>query len=113
MQKAQHVKYNIIKYNIKENKVTFILCHDFDSADEPLPNYYINFKDGQPITTKGFQIWHHKWMFVDDDYMGFDVEHSKQRSYKWVTTMKDVNYSKIGNPNIWEQLLKKYKINDG
>ena len=48
------------------------------------------------------QIYHHKWLFVKDDYKGFDVEESKKRSIKWLSVSDKINMSKIGYKNYWE-----------
>lgn len=110
MKQAINLPYNIIKYNIKENKTTFIQCTDFDVANEPLPDWYFNFKNNKLIQTKGLQIWHHKWMFVGDDYTGFDVAMSMLRSAEWMTAMEHIDYKKIGQPEYWDKQLEKYNL---
>ena len=104
------VHYDVIRYNIKENKTTFIIVADFDSSQEPLPDKYISVKDNGEFTfVNGTQIWHHKWMMVGDDYFGFDVEQSKARSKLWTETMK-VDYKKIGQPKYWDLKLKEFNL---
>jgi len=60
------------------------------------------------------QIYHHKWLFVKDDYQGFDVDKSKERSAEWLQVSDRINMSKIGTLNYWEDevlpLLKKEDI---
>ena len=46
-------------------------------------------------------IYHHKWLFVDDDYKGFNVEESKRRLAAWLV-LPDVNKSRIGRRNSWQ-----------
>ena len=50
------------------------------------------------------QIYHHKWLFVTDDYPGFDVEESKNRSRKWVS-LPNIDYSRIGYKKFWGLIL--------
>lgn len=97
--------FNIIKYNEKYGSISFIDSPDFDIADEPIVG------DSYKITTDGKitftrrksvpQIYHHKWLFVKDDYKGFDVEQSKERSKKWLEYSDIINMSKIGYQNYW------------
>jgi len=46
-------------------------------------------------------IYHHKWLFVADNYQGFDVAASKQRSELWMK-LPDVDRSRIGRKSFWE-----------
>lgn len=113
--------FNIIKYNEKYGTISFIDSPDFDTSDEPIVG------DSYKVTTDGRitytrrknipQIYHHKWLFVKDDYSGFDVEESKERSRKWLEYSDRINMSKIGYKNYWEDevlpLLKQNEsIND-
>ena len=45
-------------------------------------------------------IYHHKWLFVADDYDGFDVEESKSRSDAWLA-LPQVDKSRIGRACYW------------
>ena len=46
-------------------------------------------------------IYHHKWLFVKDDYDGFDVEESKTRSRAWMA-LTDIDRTRIGKKSYWE-----------
>ena len=79
----KNFSYDILKYDKKNKKVSFIQSPDWDTAREPLVGdsytsniFDINFKI---IKSKG-QIYHHKWMFVSDNYIGFNIEESKEWS---------------------------------
>ena len=76
--------YSIIKYDSKNDNITFIYSPDWDSASEPIVGNAILVRgDGSKREIKqksSPQIYHHKWLFVRDDYSGFDSEESKQRS---------------------------------
>jgi hypothetical protein len=79
---------------------------DFDTAPEPTIGTIIAVKtDGSCRRTAAPSdpfIYHHKWLFVDDDYDGFDVEESKRRSVAWLA-LPDVDKSRIGRRSYWRQ----------
>lgn len=100
--------YNIVKYVPKTGAVTFIQSPEFDSTPEPAVGDMLLVKpDG---TTKGMSpsgdpwIYHHKWLFVKDDYPGFDVDESKQRSAAWMG-LPDIDYRRIGKKSFWEKFV--------
>ena len=99
------VKFNIIKYNEKNETISFINSPDFDTADEPIvSDAYKVTKEGKVSKTKEKstpQIYHHKWMFVKDDYKGFSVPKSVDRSKRWLEVSDKINMSKIGSKGYW------------
>lgn len=99
-------KYNILKYNKNNETISFINSPDFDTADEPIvgDSYKVS-KNGITYTRQKNppQIYHHKWLFVDDDYKGFDVDKAKERSRKWLMISDKINMSKIGNKKYWDE----------
>lgn len=111
MKKAYSISYDVIRYDTKTKNTTFIKVNDFNNSHEPLPDEYITFLDDDTYKiSKGQQIWHHKWMMVGDDYMGFDVEQSKQRSNDWIEKIKHLDYKRIGRPEYWDLKLKAYGL---
>jgi len=109
--------YPIIKFNIKENRLSYIKSPDWDSASEPIVG------DSYLIDSSGVikfrksnnkQIYHHKWMFVSDDYTGFDVEESKRWSKTWenhpyvLELKKEHKYfkSKIGSKEYFDKIAE-------
>ena len=96
--------YNVVKFVEKESCVSFVICPDFDSADEPIVGDIVR------IASNGSQqffrqqadpfIYHHKWLFVMDDYAGFDVRKSKSRSITWLG-LHDVDVKRIGRRSFW------------
>jgi hypothetical protein len=101
--------YAVVKYNSKTHAVSFIESPDFDTADEPLVGSAI-----RVIPTKKPKlirasvnplIYHHKWLMVDDTYLGFDVQASKQRSIKWksIVGVNKVVSSRIGRQGYWRK----------
>lgn len=98
--------YNIVKYVPKTDAITFIQSPDFDSADEPMvgPGMLVK-TDGSSKIIKPLAdpwIYHHKWLWVKDDYPGFDVNKSKERSMAWMS-LPDIDYARIGKKSFWEK----------
>ena len=102
-----------VRYDPKKGTVRFDEAPDFDSAREPRTGYMVTvFPNGTTRNSKGSadlpsspsdRIWHHKWMWVRDDYNGFDVAESKRWSGVWPLRIK--NKSKIGTRALWEAAL--------
>ena len=98
-------QYDIVKYDEKNDNVTFISSPDWDSADEPIVgDAFLIRRDGSTRYMKqkeSPQIYHHKWLFVNDDYSGFNTEDSKERSSNWLK-LPDIEFNKIGYKNYWD-----------
>lgn len=100
--------YTVVKFVEKESCVSFILCSEFDSADEPVVGDIVR------IDAKGSKrffrqqadpfIYHHKWLFVMDDYEGFDVEKSKSRSISWLG-LDGIDMQRIGRKSFWDSKI--------
>lgn len=103
--------FNIVKF-VPKKTLSIILSPDFDTAKEPrvqevytyhyehdVWSYHSYFNDNPPI-------YHHKWVFVKDDYTGFDVEDAKLRSSYIDAEMsrRKINRSKIGYLKYWQKL---------
>ncbi|EGR2855519.1 hypothetical protein DMW08_29120 [Vibrio parahaemolyticus] len=106
----------IIKINNKTNAISLIQCDEFDSQDCPVIGKVLTFRqDGSCKLTKQSEnpfIYHHKWLFVADDYNGFDINQSKLYSYIWKSLLGvDPSVSSIiGRYHCWCEILKKHKI---
>jgi len=46
------------------------------------------------------EIYHHKWLFVANDYTGFSVGESRNRSIAWMG-LENVDKSRIGRKGYW------------
>jgi len=109
----------IVKININEGLVTFTHSSDWKTATEPICGDMVGVKDlysDRPTVfhrkQKGIpNIYHHKWMFVDDDYLGFDVKEAMKWSETWENhpvvkaLMVDKNEYfrlKIGKQDYWQ-----------
>lgn len=106
--------FNILKIKKDLSSISFINSRDFDTSDEP--SLYESIKvdnDGKIKYTKYDEfnppIYHHKWLFVKDDYKGFDVEESKERSKIWLSK-KDIDFTRIGYKKYWDNFIKKINI---
>ena len=102
----QGFEYTVVKLNETNGNYSFIHCPDFDASPEPATGHSVVVKtDGnvqlRPALSNRF-IYHHKWLFVDDDYQGFDVEESKARSAEWMA-LPDVDKSLIGRASYWNK----------
>jgi hypothetical protein len=76
--------YNAVQYNVADFSMSFDYSPDFDFTDEPmLAASFTVHADGTsqfiPIDLDPI-IWQHRWMWVKDDYPGFSVSGSMQRS---------------------------------
>lgn len=76
--------YQVVKFVQKTGMVSFVQSPDFDEADEPTVGEIVTVSPDGAIRRRARsanpEIYHHKWLFVSDDYSGFDVEESKARS---------------------------------
>ena len=98
--------YTIVKYVMSDETVSFIQSEDFDRSREPIVGdlYTIKSNGSASFRHKGADPWiyHHKWLFVADDYNGFDVEASKARSRQWLD-LDNVDFRRIGKKSYWEK----------
>ena len=97
-------KYQTIMFDKKAKTIRFDEAPDFDTAREPHAGItYKVHEDGKVKRRIVNQIWHHKWLWVDDDYEGFDVKKSVTWSKKWLGKL---NETANGYLHIWEKQLK-------
>ena len=103
--------YDIIKYNEKNGNLTFISSPDWDTSNEPIVGDALLIRgDGTTRFMKqksSPQIYHHKWLFVNDNYGGFDVLDSINRSRKWLS-IPNINFNKIGYKEYWDNNIVPY-----
>jgi hypothetical protein len=97
---------NLMRVNKKSNEIMWIESADFDTSPEPMINRTAKLTGDSIKLTKGSVdplIYHHKFMFVKDDYQGFDTLESKERSVTWRKRL-GVNSgvsSRIGRKSYW------------
>lgn len=112
-------QFEIIRWNESKSELAFIECNDFDIAHEPIVGNVlkVQFIDENPMVklTKAPSdplIYHHKWLFVKDDYTNFNVFESQVRSLTWKTILgvnKEIS-SRIGRLSFWDKWLKENNL---
>lgn len=99
-------EYDVVKLNLQTNAVSFIRCMDFDSVEEPTVGDSLIVNSDGSVRSRGQpadpEIYHHKWLFVADDYAGFDVGESKRRSLSWLALDK-IDAKRIGRKSYWKE----------
>lgn len=98
--------YTIVKWNKKDNSMSFIESKDFDTSDEPIVDDSCKVSNGNirfRSKPKRDQIYHHKWMFVKPEYNGFNYDESKLRSLAWYKKY-DYDSRMIGYKDYWDTL---------
>ena len=111
-------KTEIVKYDVKQHKLSLIESPNWNYTFEPFvgTSYVWNlngndsgYKVIQPRKTNP-QIYHQRYLFVDQNYNGFDVEADFQRRkyYEQFLTKEDVK--RIGNYDYWKQFCERQGI---
>ena len=103
--------YDVVKFDKKENVTSFIKSPDFNTVAEPLATTGVRVPVTGPVKElKINQLYHHKWLFVPDNYKGFDVEDSIRRSLRWLPLRKEgkildkKGWAAIGRPDTWSKV---------
>jgi len=107
--------YDIVKYDENNGNLTFISSPDWDTAEEPIVGDAILIRgDGSSRwmpQRPSPQIYHHKWLFVTEDYNGFNVGESMERSKEWLS-IPNIEFNKIGYKKYWDDnILPQLKEN--
>jgi len=103
--------YDVVKYNDKDKIVSFIKVPEFNTVNEPLATTGLKvFSDGTIKNININQIYHHKWLFVDDSYKGFNVADSIERSLAWLplrknNKIKNFKWASIGKQEAWDKVI--------
>ncbi len=102
--------YNCLMIDIKRKILRFDETKDFDTASEPhVGDYIVVSLDGSSQAKKGHSdsIWHHKWLWVKDDYTGFDVDKAKEWSKLWLAKLDE---PAKGTDLTWQSQLRNYGV---
>ena len=104
----ESVSYQVVKLNLRTRSVSFIQCVDFDTAAEPTVGDIVTIdaagNSRHRSQPRDPEIYHHKWLFVADDYAGFNVQQSKQRSLAW-SALAGVDRKRIGRKSYWDETV--------
>lgn len=102
---------NIVRIDYKKDSIAFYDSPEFDSVNEPAAGTMITVTDDLVSKPrKVSQIWHHKWLWVDNSYTGFNVKDSIKRSEEWLATdtaEDPLPYRGIGSRKTWNEWLAK------
>lgn len=107
---APDFKYNCICYSPKENVIRFDEAPDFNTAREPHPGKMLTLNLNTFSKTMEFKeshsdmIWHHKWLWVTENYDGFDVSESYAWSKLWLSKVNEVASGSLAK---WKNNSKK------
>lgn len=123
LQRAEHIltrsnpnfAYNSIMFDPQRGIIRFDEAPDFDTASEPTVGNYITVflnrgNTSPPQKGHSDSIWHHKWLWVKDDYTGFDVNKSKEWSRQWLSKL---NEPSKGSKLHWQSQLKNVGLSEG
>lgn len=105
-------KFATIVFDAKAGTVRFDEAPDFDTAREPhVGNYIKVYLDGTlpPVQGHSDSIWHHKWMWVKDDYKGFDVDKAKEWSKLWLSKLEG---PAKGTDATWQMQLRNIGLKE-
>ena len=106
--KNENFEFVIVKYD--KGKVSFIESFDWDVENEPSVgnSWCYHLDNTRRFVKQSGKIYHCKYLFVNEDYIGFDIEKAKERAKLW-NSIPDIkeHKSRIGNRNYWNELLKK------
>ena len=101
-------KFNSVMWDKKSGVIRFDEAPDFDTAREPhIGKYFAIFPNATTREGQSDAIWHHKWLWVRDDYTGFDVDKSKEWSKLWLSKVPEVAK---GTDASFGAQLKKYGL---
>jgi hypothetical protein len=96
--------YSVVKYQCNTGIISFIESTDFDTTDEPTVGRIVSVKPTGEMRLRPQprdpEIYHHKWLFVADDYQGFDIEASKMRTIA-LSNLSNVDRRRIGRRAYW------------
>ena len=102
----EHFEYTVVKLNQRTDAVSFIYCPAFDVEPEPVIAAIVVVRADGTVERRSLPadpyIYHHKWLFVADDYAGFDGAASRARSQQWLG-LSGVDRSRIGKRSYWEE----------
>jgi hypothetical protein len=105
------VGYVGIKWNKKNDYLTFQWSPDFNHSHEPKVGKCVLVKPSGGMVVRepsaDPMVWHHKWLWVGDDYEGFDVEASKRRSKLYEDKLTARQKYRMGRLSRWRQILKE------
>ena len=83
-------RFNCVAFDLKDlSCIRLDSAPGFDTDREPLVGDYI-WVSTNGVFRRNYSnaIWHHKWMWVLDDYKGFDLDESYEWSRTWLSKVE-------------------------
>ncbi|CAL9956526.1 hypothetical protein VPHD480_0018 [Vibrio phage D480] len=105
---------NVVRIDYKKSTIAFYESTEFDHVQEPAAGKMIVVDVAERKVAKARQvnqIWHHKWLWVGDDYNGFNVSQSYDRSIQWLDH-DDIPFTKIGSRKNWQDWLSSVNLTE-
>ncbi|CAL9981009.1 hypothetical protein VPHD481_0018 [Vibrio phage D481] len=105
---------NVVRIDYKKSTIAFYESTEFDHVQEPAAGKMIVVDVAERKVAKPRQvnqIWHHKWLWVGDDYNGFNVSQSYDRSIQWLDH-DDIPFTKIGSRKNWQDWLTSVNLSE-
>lgn len=102
--------FNCICYDLHDPvTVRFDEAKGFDTEREPVIDHIIkvNTVKREIYERYSSQIWHHKWLWVTEDYSGFNVQESYKWSKLWLSKLNEVA---SGSATKWKKQLEKIEL---
>jgi len=101
-------EYDVVKYNYRTGAVSFVQCPEFNISTEPTVGDMLTVDAEGGVRRRRQprdpEIYHHKWLFVADDYAGFDIEASRRRSLAWMR-LEGIDRKRIGRKSYWDNFV--------
>lgn len=97
-------------YDLKKpHVVRFDVCDGFLTEREPVVGWmvFVDTETGSVWSKYNPQIYHHKWLWVPEGFLGFDTHESYEWSKHWLSLLPEVA---SGYQHKWTEQLKKYNI---
>jgi hypothetical protein len=105
--------YEVIKYDTKKHKLSFIDSTDWFSTNEPTVGNYTCWdldKETAVHRTGGTQVYHSKELFMANDTDLIDLEKAKERTKLWQSLVTKEEKKLIGNKKYWHNWCKEHGI---
>ena len=94
-------------YDLKKpHIVRFDTCEGFCTEREPVVGtmVYVNTETGEIWERYNSQIYHHKWLFIPEGFLGFNVQEAYEWSQTWLSKLDE---PASGYKNKWSEQLRK------
>ncbi|MCM1223257.1 MAG: hypothetical protein NC548_53275 [Lachnospiraceae bacterium] len=102
--------FNCIRWDESKNSISFQEAPDFDTAREPVVGDFVTVDYSTGKIKKGHSdyVWHHRWLWCKNDYIGFDVKESWEWSREWLNTLTEpADGNGIGR---WKAQLQRFGL---